>query len=651
MNIKLDQIFYGHDGIRYRILEGTCPSLNTKVQSLCEALGTPDPTQEIPKFLMSVPHGDKLIMICGQQGKRDNSNRTTLFFHAFICQRELAEEAGIDAFFLNRKNYFLGSISGSPQPLNISKETGVPSQIEEPHEPTSYHLKQVIIVASTAQNDILRDLLRGEVNRRCWATFSWNPLPDFDFYVLWSREKRAFASVARKLPEEPTIIEKSPKVLPMKPLPAEEKKEEIQPTSDDTPKSKTNFLIFLLWYLLLCTVIVLVVLILRGPIRKFFTNPDHSVPTITEETSLTLPKDGTESEPPQTPPLAKDPTFSSLEELQRWIISKQDNGSWPNGIPMEVEKAVKNYIGKVVRSTNVTYSERVKCINNILTVMRECLDEEGLSHIEDYGRTQRTLLEEEKQVAMKQYSHELNDTLKSLVAKYRKMSDNPYFDEMEKSQMGGRLKIAIENNIRSCEDISQLIQKFKECHQVKSDIPKDWGIREFFDDHMYRILHKDSSDIGRLQNDVGKILDDKFTLEGMRVVDIANELTRWEIEVRIVSFAKNGNKENALVLQPSKCYPLKEPQSNIPIMQLGNFSQKSLGTFSFQVRGSRAVCSFSPDSRSSLLEKRDSFPLWEEEKPHTATFQICDDKIQIEYTVKTIQGRSLSEILGEKRYE
>ena len=102
MSVKLEQVFYGRGQFGYGILgasQGGKPFENA-VESLCEAIGSPDAFWAWKPFLVNKRFRDYCLMACVQPGAADSCGRATVLFHVLIALASELTAAGIDAFAL-----------------------------------------------------------------------------------------------------------------------------------------------------------------------------------------------------------------------------------------------------------------------------------------------------------------------------------------------------------------------------------------------------------------------------------------------------------------------------------------------------------------------------------------------------------------------
>ena len=188
MKLNIEQIFYGRGMNGYGIL-GASPagsSYAARVESLCGAVGTPGVDYGGEPFLMSVPEGDCVIMVCGRRGDPDSMGRSTLFFHALIAEREAMADAKTDAFSLFSQGLFADKVpTGGIASLCIDIKTAraAISQSESFANVTA----PCVIRSEKPLLDIVRATVGGSSLELSWATLAFQPMRGFDVQVLPSR--------------------------------------------------------------------------------------------------------------------------------------------------------------------------------------------------------------------------------------------------------------------------------------------------------------------------------------------------------------------------------------------------------------------------------------------------------------------------------
>ncbi|MBQ6705480.1 MAG: hypothetical protein IJN19_05730 [Opitutales bacterium] len=165
--MKLNQIFYGNEGFGYKVLGASDISLSEKAAKICRAVGTPDGISDTAPFLLSVPDGNELFMVCCSPGDADGVGRKTLFFHILVGNRQEATQAGINAFsLLEAKRFSDSRPGGNIAPVSVLKlfgESGVPA----------WDGSALRIPRKCPANSEIRKLVGSRVNDVAWATFSF----------------------------------------------------------------------------------------------------------------------------------------------------------------------------------------------------------------------------------------------------------------------------------------------------------------------------------------------------------------------------------------------------------------------------------------------------------------------------------------------
>lgn len=179
--LKLEQVFYGHNGTGYGILASSDSSLNTIVENLCQQIGTPS-NQEITPFLLSIPQGSKLFMILGQAGSMDNLQRKTLLFHAFAADLQEAKTHRLTAFTLWEGQYF------NRIPVNQAYWLDVPQagfHDVYPQADFQWNGQPCAVISNSFSIPRMRALVGERVNTHGWSSFSFQALSrEFTIYVL-----------------------------------------------------------------------------------------------------------------------------------------------------------------------------------------------------------------------------------------------------------------------------------------------------------------------------------------------------------------------------------------------------------------------------------------------------------------------------------
>lgn len=183
------QIFYGRGTDGYGVL-GASPSGRPfigAVAALCRAVGSPDRPGDVRPFLLSKREGTAVLMVRACRGAADPTGRATIFFHALIADATLLREAGLDAFGLSSAGMFAESCpscepSDMPFP-DVRRRNAVQNDNRTVDIPAT-------ISSERPLDELVRQELGGKSLDLNWATFSFNPLPDFDICVLSSYSPR-----------------------------------------------------------------------------------------------------------------------------------------------------------------------------------------------------------------------------------------------------------------------------------------------------------------------------------------------------------------------------------------------------------------------------------------------------------------------------
>ena len=180
MKLNAEQVFYGRGNRGYDILGASSGGqpFASRVESLCGSVGTPGGDYGGEPFLLSVPDGDSVVMICGQRGAPDGMGRSTLFFHALVAPRADLAAADADAFSLFEQGAFADKVpQGDVGALCVdarARSTAAGSPMALP----------AVCRSRTPSLDLVRGALGGRALDCKWATFAFQALPDFDLQVL-----------------------------------------------------------------------------------------------------------------------------------------------------------------------------------------------------------------------------------------------------------------------------------------------------------------------------------------------------------------------------------------------------------------------------------------------------------------------------------
>ena len=185
----LGQIFYGRGPDGYGVL-GVSPTGRPfigAVAALCRAVGSPDRPGEIPTFLLGKREGNAALMIRACRGAADPTGRATIFFHALVANADSLRSAGLDAFAFADNGTFVTACPARELPDLVFPDVRT-SPLGQPAAGT------LDLPATISSDRPLDALVRRELGAksldRNWATFSFNPLPDFDLCVLSSYSPR-----------------------------------------------------------------------------------------------------------------------------------------------------------------------------------------------------------------------------------------------------------------------------------------------------------------------------------------------------------------------------------------------------------------------------------------------------------------------------
>ena len=186
---KLGQIFYGRAPDGYGVL-GSSPAgrpFIAAVAALCRAVGSPDRPGDVRPFLLSKREGTAVLMIRACRGAADPTGRATIFFHALVADEASLRVEGLDAFALANTGVFAESCPSREPP-------DLPFPNARQHEAAPAEGKGIDMPATISSERPLDELVRQKLGEKSldlnWATFTFNPLPDFDLCVLSSYSPR-----------------------------------------------------------------------------------------------------------------------------------------------------------------------------------------------------------------------------------------------------------------------------------------------------------------------------------------------------------------------------------------------------------------------------------------------------------------------------
>ena len=185
----IGQIFYGRASDGYCVL-GASPAGRPfigAVAALCRAVGSPDRPGDVRPFLICKREGDAVLMIRACRGAADPTGRATIFFHALIADGTSLCSAGLDAFSLAKAGVFAESCPSREPP-------DLPFPDAKQHQVVPAEGSGIDLPATISSERPLDELVRQELGTKSldlnWATFTFNPLPDFDLCVLSSYSPR-----------------------------------------------------------------------------------------------------------------------------------------------------------------------------------------------------------------------------------------------------------------------------------------------------------------------------------------------------------------------------------------------------------------------------------------------------------------------------
>lgn len=185
MSVVFEQIFYGRGERGYGVL-GASPgghSFASRIESLCGAVGTPSGDYGGEPFLMSVPEGNRILMLCGRRGVLDSMGRSTLFFHGLVTEKSAMVHARADAFSLFSQGVFADKMpSGDIAPLRVDVKPSESAGLRR--DEAARATLPCVIRSAEPLGDFVRGIVGGRVLALSWATFAFQPMRNFDVQVL-----------------------------------------------------------------------------------------------------------------------------------------------------------------------------------------------------------------------------------------------------------------------------------------------------------------------------------------------------------------------------------------------------------------------------------------------------------------------------------
>ena len=188
MKLLLEQLFYGRGERGYDVL-GASPGglpFAHRVEALCDGVGTPSVGYAGEPILLSVPEGDRVIMICGHRGISDPMGRDTLFFHALVSSRKDLNTARANAFALFDQGAFGEKMAGpSVDAVQLDFKTIRDDGKNGITDGLAVGASLPAIVRSgKPEPELVRSALGNRANELAWATFGFSGRDDFDLLVL-----------------------------------------------------------------------------------------------------------------------------------------------------------------------------------------------------------------------------------------------------------------------------------------------------------------------------------------------------------------------------------------------------------------------------------------------------------------------------------
>ena len=202
MNITFEQLFYGRGTHGYGVL-GVSPGaagLIPRVEGLCGAVGTPGGHYGGEPFLMSVPDGGRIIMVCGRRGAPDSMGRATLLFHVLVAEKDALSAAKADALSLFDQGAFADKVpAGDVAALSLdvggSLGSGTGGYPQCDRDEPNVTLPCIFRSEGPAAK-LVRNAIGNRANELSWTTFAFQSMQGFDVQVLSPR-----ATAARSMNE------------------------------------------------------------------------------------------------------------------------------------------------------------------------------------------------------------------------------------------------------------------------------------------------------------------------------------------------------------------------------------------------------------------------------------------------------------------
>ena len=198
MRLSLEQVFYGRGERGYCVLAmspGASPWAG-RVEALCGAVGMAGSDYAGDPFLLSVPEGDRVLMVCGRRGAPDSMGRETLFFHALVASRNDLAAAKADAFSLFARNVFAerppSGKTASPLLVDTSGGTALDGRSKGALDRAGVPAFPCLVRSERPAPDTVRASVGSRILDVAWATFAFQPLDRFDVQVLSPRVPNPF---------------------------------------------------------------------------------------------------------------------------------------------------------------------------------------------------------------------------------------------------------------------------------------------------------------------------------------------------------------------------------------------------------------------------------------------------------------------------
>ena len=352
MTLCLEQVFYGCGKRGYAIL-GMSPMAQpfaVRVESLCGAVGSPSGNYGGEPFLLSMPEGDRVLMVCGQRGTPDSMGRATLFFHALIAEKASLIAAKADAFSLFGQGVFADRMPRGAIP-SCAIDTMPIKDASSMFPPDGCAIGAslpCVIRSGTPVPELVRASVGERVNDLAWATFAFQPISGFDVQVLSPRVSapRSFNEydASGKLLRTAEVIRTSDREsTTSRPLSTHSILQPRPPKAATPPSSsrkRSAMLRFSLGANAILFILCIALIAMRKTAQPFHVHISPSSPTTNDVRVVTNRVVMTNNIPVLTPP--------SAEELEgiKAAVKKEVSWAFATNIPREqIESCLGSLVG------------------------------------------------------------------------------------------------------------------------------------------------------------------------------------------------------------------------------------------------------------------------------------------------------------------